>query len=71
MQEDQLAMVLETLLFNIIDTIIEEHTNKYQIPHCTMGVDRRLLAEIETVNQHTKLICQNCVNFKIMDQVKR
>lgn len=60
-----------TLISANIDSIIDEHVNKFKIPYCTFGVDRRLLEEIEAVNQHSKVLGQNCANFSIMDRIKR
>lgn len=60
-----------TLISNSIDSIIDEHANKFKIPYCTFGVDRRVLEEIEAVNQHSKVLGQNSANFSIMDKIKR
>lgn len=65
-----LAASLKSLLIANIDSICDEHTAKLQIPYCTYGVDRNLLAEIEAVNQNSNLLSQNCVNFVIMDRIK-
>lgn len=62
--------MLEVAMSSEIDAIVEEHSNKFQIPHCTFGVDRRLLNEIEEVNRHSQILNQNCANFTIIDQVK-
>lgn len=59
------------LISGSIDSIIDEHINKFKIPYCTFGVDRRLLEEIEAVNQHSKVLGQNSANFSIMDKIKR
>lgn len=69
-QQEQFSSILETALSAEIDAIIEEHTSKYQIPLCTYGVDRRLLAELEEVNRHSLILNQNCANFSIIEQVK-
>lgn len=71
MPSDQLATTLNALITAIIDQIVDEHTNKYQIPYCTYGVDRNLLSEIEIVNQYSKAVSQNCTNIGIMDKVKQ
>ncbi|KAJ6649686.1 putative WD repeat-containing protein, partial [Pseudolycoriella hygida] len=70
LQQDQLAAVMGTLISGSIDSIIDEHINKFKIPYCTYGVDRRLLEEIEAVNQHSKVLGQNSANFSIMDKIK-
>lgn len=70
-QNDQLAGIFDTLITNSIDSIVDEHINKYQIPYCTYGLDRRLLEEIEAVNQHSKILGQNCANFDIVDSIKK
>lgn len=70
-QNDQLASIYESLLNNIIDSIMDEHINKFSIPNCTFGVDKRLLSEIESINQYSKILGQNCANFEIMDKLKR
>lgn len=66
-----LAASLKSLLTANIDSICDDHANKFQIPHCTYGVDRNLLAEIEAVNQNSNLLSQNCANFAIMDKIKQ
>ena len=68
---EQLAAHIESLICGCVDGIIEEHITKYQISHCTYGVDYNLLEEIEAVNQHSKILEQNCANFGIMDTIKR
>lgn len=70
-QQEQFSSLLEAALLQEIDAIVEEHTTKFQIPHCTFGVDRRLLTELEEVNRHSQILNQNCANFSIIDQVKR
>jgi len=70
LQIDQLQTILETSICIEIDNIIDEHINKIQTPYCTYGVDRRLLSELDTVNNFTRCLGQNCVNFKIMEQIK-
>lgn len=71
-QQDQfaLAALLDNCLGSVIDAVIDEHTNKYSIPLCTFGVDRRLLGEIEEVNRHSRILNENCANFSITDRVK-
>lgn len=69
-QQDQFATLLEVSIAAEIDLIIEEHSNKLQIPHCTYGVDRRLLSELEEVSRHSQILNQNCANFSIIDQIK-
>lgn len=49
---------------------MDEHTTRCNIPFCTFGVDANLLHEIEAVNQYSKILEQNCVNFGIMDRIK-
>lgn len=71
MSNDQLATTLNGLIAANIDHIVDEHANKCQIPYCTYGVDRNLLSEIEIVNQHSKVLSQNCANFGIMDKIKQ
>lgn len=68
---DQLATTLQTIIASLVDQIVDEHSNKCQIPYCTYGVDRNLLAEIEIVNQHSKALGQNCANIGIMDRIKQ
>lgn len=69
-QQDQFSSLLEAALSSEIETIVEEHSRKFQIPLCTFGVDRRLLHEIEEVNRHSQVLNQNCANFSIIDQIK-
>jgi transcriptional regulator with AAA-type ATPase domain len=69
-QQDQFSSLLEVAMSSEIDSIIEEHSSKFQIPYCTFGVDRRLLSEIEEVNRHSQILNQNCANFTIIDQIK-
>lgn len=71
MSNEQLAASLKGLLIANIDSICDDHANKLQIPFCTFGVDRNLLAEIEAVNRHSNLLSQNCANFEIMDKIKQ
>lgn len=68
---DQLATSMKSLLIANIDNIITDHFTKFQIPYCTYGVDRNLLAEIEAVKQHSQYLSQNCANFEIMDKIKQ
>lgn len=68
---EQLTVSLENLLSSEIDGIIEEHNSKFQIPHCTFGVDKRLFNEIEEVNRYSRILGQNCANFTIMDRIRR
>jgi DNA replication protein DnaC len=69
-QQEQFSSLLEVAMSSEIDSIIEEHSSKFQIPHCTFGVDRRLLNEIEEINRHSQILNQNCANFTITDQIK-
>lgn len=69
-QQDQFASLLDSCLSSVIDSVIDEHTSKYSIPMCTYGVDRRLLAELEEVNRHSRVLNENCANFSITDRVK-
>jgi Cdc6-like AAA superfamily ATPase len=62
--------VLETTISSEIESIVEEHLTKFQIPLCTFGVDRRLLNEIEEVNRHSQILNQNCANFTIIEDIK-
>lgn len=71
MSNDQLATSLKSLIIVNIDNIITDHFTKFQIPFCTYGVDRNLLAEIEAVKQHSQYLSQNCANFEIMDKIKQ
>ncbi|XP_058819256.1 uncharacterized protein LOC131682080 [Topomyia yanbarensis] len=68
--QDQFATQLDNCLSSEIDLIIDEHTNKYSIPLCTYGVDRRLLSEVEEVNRHSRVLNENCANFTVTDRVK-
>ncbi|XP_031618907.1 uncharacterized protein LOC116338021 [Contarinia nasturtii] len=68
---DQLATSLKSLIVANIDNIISDHYAKFQIPYCTYGVDRNLLAEIEAVKQHSQYLSRNCANFEIMDKIKQ
>lgn len=68
---EQLTSSIKALIIANIDSIIEGHTAKFQIPHCTFGIDRVLLSEIELVKQHSQFLSQNCVNFEIMDRIKQ
>ncbi|KAL7029565.1 hypothetical protein ACKWTF_006289 [Chironomus riparius] len=69
-QQEQFLSVFHSSLSSEIDAIIDEHTNKFQIPYCTFGVDRRLLTELEEVNRHSQILNQNCANFSIIENVK-
>lgn len=69
-QNEQLAALLESLIGGMIESILDEHSTKYQIPYCTYGVDTNLLEELEAVNQHSKILEHNCANFGIMDKIK-
>lgn len=69
-QQDQFLSLLEAAVSSEVDSIVEEHSSKFQIPLCTFGVDRRLLNEIEEVNRHSQILNQNCANFTIIDQIK-
>lgn len=69
-QQDQFSTLLEAALSSEIETIVEEHGSKFQIPLCTFGTDRRLLNEVEEVNRQSQVLNQNCANFSIIDQVK-
>lgn len=68
---EQLSGLYEQLLGGVLDGICEEHASKYQIPRCTFGVDGNLLRELEAVNQYSVFLEQNCVNFGIMDRIRR
>lgn len=68
MSNDQLANTMKSLIAANIDQIINDHVAKFQIPYCTYGIDRNLLAEIEAVKQHSQYLSQNCANFEIMDK---
>lgn len=68
---EHLATSIKSLIVANIDQIVSDHIAKFQIPYCTYGVDRNLLAEIEAVNQHSQFLSQNCANFEIMDKVKQ
>lgn len=69
-QQEQFLAVFHSSLSSEIDAIIDEHTNKFQIPYCTFGVDRRLLTELEEINRHSQILNQNCANFSIIESVK-
>lgn len=69
-QQEQFSTMLEVAISSEIDSIVEEHSSKFQIPYCTFGVDRRLLNEIEEVNRYSQLLNQNCANFTITEQIK-
>lgn len=69
-QQEQFSSLLEVAISSEIESIVEEHSSKFQIPHCTFGVDRRLLNEIEEINRHSQILNQNCANFTIIDQIK-
>lgn len=69
-QQEQFSNMLEVAISSEIDSIVEEHSAKFQIPFCTYGVDRRLLNEVEEVNRHSQILNQNCANFTIIDQIK-
>lgn len=71
MSNDQLAGSLKSLIVANIDNIVSDHFAKFQIPFCTYGVDRNLLAEIEAVKQQSQYLSQNCANFEIMDKIKQ
>lgn len=62
--------MLDTCLSLEIDAIIDEHVSKYSIPHCTHGVDRRLLSELEEVNRHSRVLNENCANFSTTERVR-
>lgn len=69
-QQEQFSNMLEVAISSEMDSIVEEHNSKFQIPYCTFGVDRRLLIEIEEVNRHSQILNQNCANFTITEQIK-
>uniref|UniRef100_A0A182QHQ1 Nephrocystin 3-like N-terminal domain-containing protein n=1 Tax=Anopheles farauti TaxID=69004 RepID=A0A182QHQ1_9DIPT len=69
-QQEQFATVLDGCLAQEIDSIIDEHVSKYAIPHCTYGVDRRLLSELEEVNRHSRVLNENCANFSTTERVR-
>lgn len=70
-KDDQLSSIMESILKSIIDGIFDEHAQKYSIPSCTYGVNKRLLSEIETTGQYAKMLGQNCANFAILEDIKR
>lgn len=67
---EQLAELFEKLLVGLLDGICDEHAAKCALPRCTFGVDANLLRELEAVQQYSKFLEQNCVNFGIMDRIK-
>uniref|UniRef100_A0A182PJR6 WD_REPEATS_REGION domain-containing protein n=1 Tax=Anopheles epiroticus TaxID=199890 RepID=A0A182PJR6_9DIPT len=69
-QQEQFGSMLDTCLSLEIDSIIDEHVSKYSIPHCTHGVDRRLLSELEEVNRHSRVLNENCANFSTTERVR-
>uniref|UniRef100_A0A182X1F3 WD_REPEATS_REGION domain-containing protein n=1 Tax=Anopheles quadriannulatus TaxID=34691 RepID=A0A182X1F3_ANOQN len=69
-QQEQFGAILDTCLSLEIDAIIDEHVSKYSIPHCTHGVDRRLLSELEEVNRHSRVLNENCANFSTTERVR-
>uniref|UniRef100_A0A182NTF5 WD_REPEATS_REGION domain-containing protein n=1 Tax=Anopheles dirus TaxID=7168 RepID=A0A182NTF5_9DIPT len=69
-QQEQFATLLDTCLTQEIDAIVDEHVSKYAIPHCTHGVDRRLLSELEEVNRHSRVLNENCANFSTTERVR-
>jgi hypothetical protein len=69
-QQEQFSSTFEAALTAEFDAIIEEHMSKFQIPHCTFGVDRRVLNEVEEVNRHSQTLNQNCANFTILESIK-
>uniref|UniRef100_T1GM97 Uncharacterized protein n=1 Tax=Megaselia scalaris TaxID=36166 RepID=T1GM97_MEGSC len=70
-KDDQLSSIMESILKSILDGIFDEHTQKYSIPNCTFGVNKKLLSEIETTGQYSKMLGQNCANFTILEDIKR
>lgn len=71
LQPEQFSAILLSSVSSEIDSIVDEHISKFQIPYCTYGVDRRLLLELEEVNRYSRTLGQNCANFSIMDRIKR
>ncbi|XP_049279219.1 uncharacterized protein LOC125761788 [Anopheles funestus] len=69
-QQEQFGTMLDSCLSHEIDSIIDEHVSKYSIPHCTYGVDRRLLSELEEVNRHSRVLNENCANFSTTERVR-
>ncbi|XP_053675438.1 uncharacterized protein LOC128725698 [Anopheles nili] len=69
-QQEQFGTLLDACLSQEIDSVIDEHVSKYSIPHCTYGVDRRLLSELEEVNRHSRVLNENCANFSSTDRVR-
>ncbi|KAM7353853.1 uncharacterized protein ACRADG_005773 isoform 2-T5 [Cochliomyia hominivorax] len=69
--DDELAVVIESLLDKSITSIFEEHVAKNNIPYNTNGVDHVLLEEIELVGQYSKILAQNSPNFDIINDIKR
>lgn len=68
---EQLAALFEQLLVQLLDGVCDEHAARCQLPRCTFGVDGQLLRELEAVQQYSMFLEQNCVNFGIMDRIKR
>lgn len=65
--QSSLAVSLNT----IVETVIEDYRNKVEIPFCTYGVDRRLLAELEYNYAFIKSLTQNNrANQKVIDAVR-
>lgn len=71
LQNEQIATIFDSLISGSIESIIDEHSSKYQIPNCTYGLQKNLLEEIEAVSQHSKTLGQNCAYFEVMDKIQR
>lgn len=69
--DDELALVIESLLEKTIASICEEHATKNNIPLNTNGVNHVLLEEIELIGHYSKILAQNSPNFDIMNDIKR
>lgn len=67
---EQIETALEEIIATEIDCIIDEHANKFSIPQCTFGIDRKILHELDEVSRRSRVLGQNCANFTIMDRIK-
>lgn len=69
--DDELATILENRIEKSIESILEEHAAKYNMPRNTNGIDQIILEEIDTMGFYSKILAQNSPNFDIMNDIKR
>lgn len=70
-QVEQLTTTVVATMSGIVENIMEDYKNKVAVPYCTYGVDRRLLTELQAIDNYIKCLTQNRANFKLLDSIKR